>query len=68
VASRHRLADADLKITEQAIAKVVDPTVNGKLVAAFPRSNNGWEAAKNTRLCDDVELTQTLPARIVIGK
>lgn len=42
--------------------------MNGKLLATFPRSNNGWEAAKDTRLCDDVELTETLPARSVIRK
>jgi len=40
--------------------------VNGKLLAAFPRSYDGWEAAKDTRLCDNVELTETVPARSVI--
>lgn len=42
--------------------------MNGKLLAALPRPNNGWEVAKGTRLCDDVELTETLPAGSVIRK
>lgn len=42
--------------------------MNGKLLATFPRSDNGWEAAENTRLCNNVELTETLPARYVIRK
>jgi hypothetical protein len=42
--------------------------VNGKLLAPFPRSNNDWKPAEDTRLCHNVELTEALPARFVIGK
>ena len=67
-ASWHRCAGADFEITEQAVAKVIDPAVNGKLLATFPRSDNRWQAAQDMRLCNNVELTQTLPARCVIRK
>jgi len=46
--------------------KVIDPPVNCKLLAAFPRSKYRWQAAEDTHLCHDVELTQTLPARPIV--
>ena len=53
---------------QQAVAKVVDPAVYGKLLAPLPCSYNGGEAAEDARLRDHVELTESLPARCVIRK
>ena len=42
--------------------------MNGDLLTALPRLNNGWEGSKDTRLCNNVELAEALPAPSVIRK
>ena len=48
--------------------QVIDPAVYGELLTASPRFYNDREGTKDTRLCNNVELTETLPARSVIRK